>query len=68
MQLFIVTFIIFALAMLGIAFGMMASGQQHECGCKKAARIMKQKENAACANCSEGGNQPLVDIDLGGDG
>ena len=67
MQLFLVTAVIFALAMLGIAFGMMASGGQHECGCKKAARIMKQKEDAACAGCSENGEQPLVDIDLGGD-
>jgi hypothetical protein len=62
MQLFLVTTAIFALAMLGIAVGMLAGRQKHECGCKAAARVMKQQENAACASCPVGNEQQLVEI------
>ena len=62
MQLFLVTTAIFALAMLGIAIGTLAGRRGYECGCKAAARAMKQKENAACASCPAGNEQPLVEI------
>ncbi len=62
MQLFLVTAAIFALAMLGIAVGMLAGRRGYECGCKAAARVVKQKENAACASCPVGNEEPLVEI------
>ena len=63
MQLFLVTTAIFALAMLGIAVGTLAGRRKYECGCKAAARVMKQKENAACASCPVGNEGQLVEID-----
>jgi hypothetical protein len=63
MQLFLITTAIFVLAMLGVSIGTLAGRQQRQCGCKEAARIMKQKENAACASCASGTKQPLIEID-----
>ena len=62
MQIFLITAVVFALAML--AFGLVSrkAGGKHECSCKKAAHLMARTRPTSCSECSDNKETPLLQL------